>query len=150
MKSDFRIYLQYFDQDLTNHRIGVVLGAGYGGGLGSSSLGSLGANISSLAKKYPLSSSGKFGTKGTGNSRVIESSNPAATAKEFFSKLGSGGRVSKLSNGKGEVAKFPDGSRVNFRPKSGSGSPAVDISISGPKGTHYKIHFEKTKSSKED
>ena len=121
------------------------MGAGYGGGLGSSGAPSLGANIANLAKKYPLGASGKFGTKGSGNSRVIQSENPKKTALEFFKKLGSGGRVSKLQNGKGSVAKFADGSRVNFRPKSGSGGPAVDVSIAGPRGTHYKIHFEQTK-----
>jgi len=117
------------------------MGAGYGGGNGSSSVGSLGANIKQLSKKYPLSGGGKFGEPGTGNSRVVVSTNPQSTAKEFFEKLGLGGKISPLANGKGIVAKFPDGSRVNFRPKSTSGGPAVDISTSGVSGNQYKIHF---------
>jgi hypothetical protein len=118
------------------------LGSGYGGGLGAGGIGSLSTNIANLARKYPVGENGKFGVKGSGNSRVVFSQKPEDTAREFFSKLGAGGRVEKLASGKGLVAKFPDGSRVNLRLKSKTGSPAVDISNKGTKSMTYKIHFE--------
>ena len=118
------------------------MGSGYGGGLRPEAAASLKANIAKLATKYPLTASGKFGTKVSQGVHLVHATDPHNTAKEFFEKLTIGRPIAKLSNGKGLYSKFIDGSRVNFRPNSSSGGPAVDIHIAGEKTSSYKIHFE--------
>lgn len=53
---------------------------------------------------------------------------PVADAKELFNGLADGARLVKTNDGGRITAVFPDGSRVVFRPISGSdGSPAVEV-----------------------
>ncbi len=115
---------------------------------------SIGENVSGLSKDYPLSN-GYFGTKGDSKDnsiRHIESSDPAATAKDFYDKAAHGGKeediLDKNGNIKGATTKMADGTIITWREVSSSdGSPAVDINIkhsddsSGLKG--QKIHFVK-------
>ena len=118
------------------------MGSGYGGGLRPEGAASLKSNIAKLAMKYPLSASGKFGTKSSTGVHIVHTTNPSKTAKEFFKKLTMGRPVKNFSDGKGQYSIFIDSSRVNFRPNSSSGGPAVDIHFSGDKTSSYKIHFE--------
>jgi len=123
------------------------MGAGHGGGYSESpsSGAAFRENIKDLAKKFPLDHDGRFGKPGRGRAQVVVSGDPAATAKEFYKKLGAGGREQILPNGKGGITWFDDGSRVVYRPVSSSdGSPAVDITITGSDGDQYKIHFQPT------
>jgi hypothetical protein len=81
---------------------------------------------------------------GAKNARVVESDDPAATAKEFWNALSKGGRPAPLPNGRGDRVYFGDGSRIIRRPRSSDGSPAIEIIIATP--THgmapeQKIHF---------
>ncbi len=111
-------------------------------------------NISGLSKDYPLSN-GYFGVKGDSKDnsiRHIESSDPAATAKDFYNKASLGGIeediLDKNGNIKGATTKMADGTIITWRETSSSdGSPAIDINIKhsdnsgGLKG--QKIHFVK-------
>lgn len=119
------------------------MGGGLGGSIGSSR-GILSENIKALSSEHPLNSGGRFGRRGQGRTQVVKVPDPQATARHFFLKLGKGGVKSTLSNGKGEVIRFDDGSRVVFRPQSKSGGPAIDITNTAT-GNNYKIHFESTK-----
>ena len=115
---------------------------------------SIGENVSALSKDYPLSN-GYFGTKGDSQDnsiRHIESSDPSATAKDFYDKAAYGGVESEIldknGNVKGATTKMADGTIVTWREVSSSdGSPAIDINIKysndsgGLKG--QKIHFVK-------
>ncbi len=115
---------------------------------------SIGENVSSLSKDYPLSN-GFFGVKGNSNDnsiRHIVSSDPATTAKDFYDKAAHGGIeediLDKNGNIKGATTKMADGMVITWREVSSSdGSPAIDINIkyssnsSGIKG--QKIHFVK-------
>lgn len=101
-------------------------------------------NVQTASQKYRLTQSGYFGNKGK-NSRVIESKNPVATSKDFYSLLSKGGKKSKLANGKGVQTVFPDGTRIVYRVKTSTpNSPAVDISVSIVSLVkRQKIHFVK-------
>jgi len=121
-----------------------------GGGAGSSSGGSrdLEGKLGRLAKEYPVSSAGYFGTPGPGGSsrvRNISSSDPAATAGRFFSVAGKGGSVTTHKNGDVTVSSFGGRLRVVFRPHSSSdGSPVVEIyahHLPGKHPAYQKIHF---------
>ena len=121
------------------------MGGGSGGGY-SSSPSDLASNIDKLASKFQLNGAGKFGKPGRGNVQIIESKDPLGTGSLFFQKLGDGGKVSDLANGKGKISTFKDKSTVVFRPVSSSdGSPAISIMLKGPSGLDYKIHFVQEK-----
>lgn len=115
---------------------------GHASGGGYSSPSTLAQNLSKLSKTYPSDKQGRLGAKGRNKARLISTHNPSKTAESIYSSLKYGGKESRLPNGKGKLAIFPDGSRVIYRPVSSSdGSPVVEISISGPNGSSYKIHF---------
>jgi hypothetical protein len=120
-----------------------------GGRVGPSNVSSkLKQNFTKLKAKYPLSPEGFFGTKGTGKVRVISSSNAMKTAKDFWARLSSGGKIFEAGSGVQGV-KFSDGSQAYLRIKTSSkGSPAIHISVSS-KHTgikhNQKIHFVMTK-----
>jgi|LauGreDrversion4_2_1035121.scaffolds.fasta_scaffold121367_4 hypothetical protein len=115
---------------------------GHASGGGYSSPGGLSQNLGKLLNKFPSDRQGRLGAKGRNKARLIASDNPAKTSEDVYSALKSGGKESRLPNGKGRLTAFPDGSRVIHRPVSSSdGSPVVEISIKGPNGSSYKIHF---------
>ncbi len=99
-------------------------------------------NANQMSKDYPLSESGYFGKKGK-NCRVIESSDPIATSTDFYRKIGQGGKISNLPNGKGTKTVLADGTVVVHRIiTSTKESPAVEISVSASqKIKNQKIHF---------
>ena len=123
---------------------------GFGGTAGGTSAPHTFAdNLAPLERKYPLSPSGYFGTKGQGRSfvRHISSGNPIATANDFY-KIATKDFVSEQKYGdKVKVAKMRDGTTVSIREVSSSdGSPAVEIKISSPgRVKDQKIHFVKEK-----
>ena len=132
------------------------MGAKLGGGP-SYSGPSLKGNIAANSSNFPFNkTSGLFGKPGKGKSRVIESTDPDATAKDFFTKLSKGAKITQKGGGT-LVGNFGDGSSVFYRPNSKSGGPAVNIKIKPPanasqkseKPQRYKIHFEPIGSSNE-
>lgn len=119
------------------------MGGGSGGSY-SSSPSTLTSNIKDLRGLYPVDSQGRFGTPGRGQDvQHIISKDPMATGKLFFERLSPGGRIKDLTNGKGKISTFRNGSSVVFRPKSSSdGTPALSIvHIGSSKSDEYKIHF---------
>jgi len=101
-------------------------------------------NAKRMAKKYPLSSSGFFGSKGK-NTRVFKSNNPLETSADFYKRISSGGIERTLPNGKGVQTNFKDGSSVVYRVVTKTAdSPAVEIKVTAPKKVKsQKIHFIK-------
>jgi hypothetical protein len=100
-------------------------------------------NIDRLAKRFPMATGGRFGRKGK-NARVVESDDPAGTARDFWNALSKGGRPAPLPDGRGDRVYFEDGSRVIHRPISSDGSPAIEIIIATPVhgvAPEQKIHF---------
>lgn len=86
-------------------------------------------NLKAVARKFPVSPSGYIGN-GRRRGKVIQhhTRQPAADAQELFDDLTNGGKVVESNDGQRVTALFPDGSRVVFRPFSGSdGSPAVEV-----------------------
>lgn len=135
------------------------MGAHGGGGLGASpgSFQVLKGNIDGLARKYPLDSENRFGTKVSAKTSEVYTGTPLRTAEEFWKALSKGGTVRDIDtkNGPGKIAEFSDKSHVVLRPitssskKTGSDHPAVEIDIRTPGHgfpPRYKIHF--TKGSK--
>ena len=101
-------------------------------------------NVKKMKKEYPYTNSGYFGKKGK-NSRIISTDTPKATSLDFFMKIGEGGFVDKLPNGKGYRVTFADGTVATHRLVTKTpNSPAVDINISHSKIIKsQKIHFVK-------
>ncbi|MBP3815289.1 MAG: hypothetical protein J6H21_00315 [Firmicutes bacterium] len=101
-------------------------------------------NVKEMKKDYPYTKDGYFGKKGR-NSRVIETGNPEATSVDFFKKIGKGGFVDELPNGKGLRITFADGTVVTHRLVTKTpNSPAVDINISHSNIIKsQKVHFIK-------
>ena len=90
-------------------------------------------NAEAMKDTYPRTPSGYFGEKGK-NVRIIKSADPIATSEDFYARIGSGGMVSTLNNGKGTMTKLPDGTLIVYRKiTSTPGSPAVEITLSGSK-----------------
>lgn len=114
----------------------------YSGTNGSYENSSIGVNAKSMENDYKTTSGGYFGIKGK-NTRIISSSDPIATSKDFYSRLGRGGKTSTLPNGKGTKTVLGDGTVIVHRIiTSTKGSPAVEISVSGsPHIKNQKIHF---------
>jgi hypothetical protein len=124
------------------------MGGGSGGGY-STAPSDLASNIKNLSSKFKLNGAGKFGKRRRGAVQILESKDPLGTGKQFFEKLGYGGKVSDLANGKGKISVFKDKSTVVFRPVSSSdGSPVISILLKGPSGLDYKIHFVQEKGVK--
>ena len=74
------------------------MGTGFHGGFGNtagannnndgttSKVSSIVSNTEAMKKQYPLTKNGYFGEKGK-NCRVIKSTNPIATSKDFYTKI---------------------------------------------------------------
>ncbi len=101
-------------------------------------------NARSVAKKYNLSKTGYFGTKGK-NTRVFKSSDPIKSSADFYDRISKGGTQRFLPNGKGVQTKFSDDSSVIYRVVTKTpNSPAVEITVKVPgKIKPQKIHFIK-------
>ncbi len=101
-------------------------------------------NLPIVEKQYPLSKAGYFGEKGK-NVRVIQTKDPINTSQDFYNKIGKGGELLVLSNGKGTMTILSDGTRIVHRLiTSTEGSPAVEITVSGcNRVKNQKIHFVK-------
>lgn len=129
----------------------------HGGGGFSSAPGSfqvLKGNIDALAKKYPLDSKNRFGTKVSDKTSEIHTDTPLGTAEEFWNALSKGATVRDIQtkNGPGKIAEFSDKSHVVWRPvttsstKTGDDHPAVELDVrTSGHGfpPRYKIHFKK-------
>ncbi len=121
------------------------MGAGSGGGYASSpsSAAAFQRNIERLASRFPRDQQGRFGKPGRRPGvQIVRTPDPGKTAKQFYGTLGAGGVEKPLPGGKGWRRRFDDGSSVVYRPSSKSGSPAVEITVTGANGDRYKIHFE--------
>jgi len=110
---------------------------------------SLEYNAHKMRGAYTLKANGYFGDA-TGHRRVrqIVSANALRSANDFFKQLTKGTTAKPLSNGKGYIARMPDGYTVTVRAVSSSdGSPAVDIHIKCHEKTvkDQKIHFVERK-----
>ena len=109
-------------------------------------------NISTTSKFYDYSD-GYFGKKSKKKDnwpRIIESSNPLETSKDFYDKIAYGGEEEPLKNGKGYKTSTEDGTIIVYRQISSSdGSPVVDIYIENSTNTggikRQKIHFVEVK-----
>lgn len=131
--------------------MGTHSGGGYSAPRNSPSL--LKRNLAQLARKYPLDQYGHFGTRSTPTVWEVTTDGPDRVAKEFWDKLGNGGKIRSEERKYGTtfISEFSDGSVVVYRPVTGSPrSPAIDIQIesssAGPVG-RYRIHF-RTKGGK--
>lgn len=91
-----------------------------------------------------------FGQTGKNGAAVttIKSDNPLETAQEFFDKIGYGGMFlmdKKIGETNFNRVLLRDGTIINFRVYSKSGSPAVDINIDNSSDNcglrSHKIHF---------
>ncbi len=118
--------------------------------------GTVDYNAHKNRKKYPTTKGGYFGEKGKSKGkaskkepvRVIRSKNQFATANDFYSKIGNGGKEKPLSNGHGKQKIMKDGGRVVYREKTSTpDSPAVNLSEMKGKVKNQKIHFEKEKNN---
>ena len=109
---------------------------------GKAAAATLDGNAEAMKADYPHTNAGYFGQKGK-NSRVIASSDPIATSKDFYQRISRGGTEKPLANGHGTMTVFSDGTRVVYRViTSTKGSPAVDITVIGPSAiSSQKIHF---------
>jgi len=102
--------------------------------------------VDALSSDFPLSREGYFGAvgkSGSENIREITADNPQAVFEEFGRQLTQGAKADpgvKLTSGTSYL--HPDGTRVNVRPTSDSGSPAIDIKTTNPGLSSQKIHFE--------
>lgn len=60
-------------------------------------------NVHRMSKMFPLTQQGYFGSPGKNSGvRVIYSSSPMETAKEFYSQIRKGGHEENLTNGHGK------------------------------------------------
>jgi hypothetical protein len=112
---------------------------------------SLRDNLSRLGRNPLFQRNGNhYGQAGKNGAAVttIKSNNPLETAQEFFDKIGHGGMF-LTDKRMGEVSfnRMKDGTIINFRVYSKSGSPAVDINIDNSSDNcglrTHKIHFIK-------
>lgn len=133
------------------------MGAGRHGGFGGTGgkgkpikegpfkkLNQIDINAIKMKKDYPYTKTGYFGEKGK-NARIISTSTPKETSEDFFKRIGKGGFIDKLPNGKGTRITFSDGTVVTHRLVTKTpNSPAVDINISHSNIIKsQKIHFVK-------
>lgn len=115
--------------------------------------GTVDYNAHKMRRKYPLNEQGYFGKKGKSKGksgqkqvvRVIASGNQYRTAKDFYSKIGKGGKENPLPNGRGKRTDLSDKTAIVYREKTGSlNSPAVSLNVAeNSKVKSQKIHFEK-------
>ena len=112
-------------------------------------------NARRMRRRYPLNRHGLFGEAGKGrvtgkgvrkeHKRVIKSANQNRTARDFYSKIGRGGKESALPNGHGKRTDLPDKTTIIYREKTSTpNSPAVSLNTrTDSKIKNQKIHFEK-------
>lgn len=114
---------------------------------------SIGQNVLLVSSKFCYVN-GRFGVNSPSSgikTRNFASSDPLATAKEFYDKIAFGGKETVYNGGKLYITHMADGSVVTMRTISSSPdhSPVVEINISG--STHngglkeQKIHFVEEK-----
>ena len=88
------------------------MGAHGGGSLGASpsSFQVLKGNIDGLAKKYPLDSENRFGTKVSAKTSEVYTGTPLRTAEEFWKALSKGGTVRDIDtkNNIENLARMPE------------------------------------------
>ena len=93
----------------------------------------LAENLPDVLKRYPVNSQGYFGVKGRSRNdsvRNIVCDDPLSVARDLFHRLGRGGVVTPMSNGKGISARLGDEAVISFREVSSSdGSPVVEINL---------------------
>ena len=115
--------------------MGNVGGGGYT--YGSNTFESL---LAKLSIKYKANENGKFGAKGKGRVRVLETANPANAALDFFRTFSAAGSVSELDSGNGSKITFPNSKAlIIYRASSKSGGPVIEISTNNM--LDQKIHF---------
>lgn len=56
-----------------------------------------------VAADLPLTAGGRFGRRGK-NTQVVESGDPAGTARQFWAALSKGGQIGVLPSGKGDIS----------------------------------------------
>lgn len=94
-------------------------------------------NIHGLARKYPLDTENRFGTKISERISEVHTDTPMLTGEEFWDALSKGGTVRQIQtkNGPGWIAEFSDRSHIVWRPattsavKTGTDNPGIDIEI---------------------
>ena len=123
------------------------MGTGLHGGFGNTSgsgTSNVDANVASMSSIYPITESGYFGERGK-NERVIKTADPEATSFDFYSRIGRGGKVEPLANGKGTRTTLDDGTIIVHRLITKTpDSPAVSIKvIQSNRIKSQKIHFIK-------
>lgn len=112
---------------------------------------SLRENFSSLGNNPLFARNGNhFGIAGKSGASVttIKSDNPLKTAQEFFDKIGNGGQFmidSRTNSYTFNRVQLKDGTIINYRVYSKSGSPVVDINVDSSNDNcglrTHKIHF---------
>jgi len=121
------------------------MGAGRSAG-SSGGRSSVDAALDHLKSDYPLNSKGYFGEIGRSGSedkRQIKSTDPLATFHEIGNALIVGAKRDDGVVVKNGVSFLhPDGTRINLRQPSSSGSPAIDITSNNAKLATQRIHFE--------
>lgn len=123
------------------------MGSGLFGSFGNSkgnTLSSVDANVDAMIANYPINEAGFFGERGK-NERVIKTPTPEATSMDFYGKIGIGGTVESLTNGKGTRTILDDGTIIVHRLITKTpNSPAVSIKVINSKRIKsQKIHFIK-------
>lgn len=132
------------------------MGSESGGGLtqGPGSFHDFLSNIERRARKYPLDSENRLGTKVDEARSELLTNSPLSTAEDFWRVLSHGGRVESFTTpyGPGSMATFADGSHVVWRPitktsvKFGQDSPSIEIAVKTSGfglPARYQIHFKK-------
>jgi len=122
------------------------MGGGRGGGYSADAEAQVLQNLTSLNSQFGAPSAGKYGRPAPrGQARRITSSDPDATAKEFFRVASQGAQTRENPKPGLYKAKFADGTIVVYRTTSSSdGSPAVNFRPSKNIASRlkpHKIHF---------
>lgn len=94
-------------------------------------------NIHGLARKYPLDTENRFGTKISERISEVHTDTPMLTGEELWDALSKGGTVRQIQtkSGPGWIAEFSDRSHIVWRPattsavKTGTDNPGIDIEI---------------------
>lgn len=96
-----------------------------------------------MKNHYPYKN-GKFGEKGK-NVQVIAAEDLEAASIDFYNKLGAGGKVELLPNGRGTMITLQEGTVITHRINTSKpNSPAVDINVSNSQIiVSQKVHFIK-------
>lgn len=81
------------------------------------------------------------GRHGKKNIRSITTDRPEKVAFRMFKNLKGGAELDALYDNKGAVAEWENGTKMAYRPKSKSGSPAIDIKSKEAGVKTQKIHL---------